>query len=90
MVSEVHIYSKDVQQSLGKGVITDINEQGLKFVSPYPLNVGSEYSLHFGIPSQGWRLDFFGQIVYAESGVSSKAYGVKFAPNQGTFLLKLV
>jgi Tfp pilus assembly protein PilZ len=88
-VGPLEIYSKDNTKSLGKGHVTNVNEDGLAIVTPEKLALGDEVLLNFSIPN-GWKFDFFGRVVYTEKGVMTNAYGVKFSPGQGTFIFKLV
>ncbi|MHB9154299.1 MAG: PilZ domain-containing protein [Endomicrobiales bacterium] len=89
LVSSLEIYSRDARKNLGRGYVTNLNEEGLGLVSRQALAVGEEVILDFGLPN-GWKFDFFGTIVYAEEGVFSRLYGVKFSPGQGTFVFKLI
>lgn len=88
IVSQIDIYSKDTNHQLGKGVVIDLSERGMKLIVPQLFELGKELSLHFSL-SDGWKFDFFGRIVHAEEAVESIAYGIEFLPNQGTFLLRL-
>lgn len=89
LVGSIEIYSKEEKKSIGRGFITNLNEEGVGIIMTESLKLGEEFLLDFHLPN-GWKFDFFGRIVYAEKGLSSTAYGVEFTPGQGTFLLKLV
>ena len=83
------IYSKEESTNLGKGFVTNLNENGLKLVTQESFRLGQELNLHFNLPN-GWKFDFAGKVVYQEEAVSAVAYGVEFLSGQGTFILKLI
>lgn len=89
LVSSIEIFSKDKAKSLGKGYVTNLHQGGLGLITPQDLSLGDEIILDFNLPN-GWKLDFFGKVIYAEKAISSKAYGVEFLPGQATFILNIV
>lgn len=89
LVGTLEIFSKDAAKNIGKGYVTNLNEDGLGIVTQHHLEIGEEFRLVFGLPN-GWKFDFSGTVVHAQKGVESRSYGVKFAPGQETFIFKLV
>jgi Tfp pilus assembly protein PilZ len=83
------MYANDVTRSIGKGYITNLNEHGMGVVTPHHLEIGQKLLLLFTLPN-GWKFDFFGKVIHTQDGVESRAYGIEFAPGQGTFVLKIV
>ncbi|HBU70097.1 MAG TPA: hypothetical protein DEE98_06890 [Elusimicrobia bacterium] len=89
-VAPVSIYSAERKKLIGEGFVTNINEDGVLLLTQEKLKLGAELVVDFRLPN-GWRLDFAGKIVHIdEASISSKAYGMKFLPDQATFILKLV
>jgi Tfp pilus assembly protein PilZ len=89
MVGSLNIYTTNDRRSIGKGYVTNLNENGIGIVTEEPLKLGDEVLLDFKLPN-GWEFDFFGKVVYEEKGVSTMSYGVEFLPGQSTFIFKIV
>ena len=88
-VAPIEIYSKSRKKVVGNGFVTNINEQGVLLLTQEHFHLGDELVVDIKLPN-GWRLDFAGKIVHIDKAtVSSKAYGIKFLPDQATFILKL-
>lgn len=73
----LEIWAKDKKKTIGKGFITNLSEGGLAIETNFRLNLGDNFLLRFTLPN-GWNFDLWGDIVYINEGVLTKAYGVKF------------
>lgn len=89
LMGPLEIFSRDASAILGKGYVMNLHEEGMGIVTENELQQGDEVLLNFGLPN-GWKLDFRGTVVHQEKGEYSTVYGVKFAPGQSTFILKIV
>jgi len=89
MDGDLHIYSKDGDETIGEGRVVDLSEGGMRMVSKSDLGMGERFSLHFSVPFC-WGLDFFGNIVHKEAAAGSVKYGAKFLEGQDTYIIKLL
>ena len=85
----IDILAADTRQNIGIGTVSDLHEDGLCLLTADKLETGREILLDFRLPN-GWKLDFFGKVMYSKKAVDTMSYGIKFSPGQATFILKLV
>jgi len=88
LVVPLEIFSKDLQQSVAKGFVIDLNEAGMRILADDDLEIGDEFRMNFHLHNNH-RLDFFGTIIHKAKGILSNAYGVRFSDGQDTVLFRM-
>jgi PilZ domain len=89
LVVPLEVFSKDLQKSIAKGFVIDLNEAGMRILADDDLNIGEEFRMNFHMHNNH-QLDFFGTIIHKAEGFLSNAYGVKFLDGQDTALFRSV
>jgi Tfp pilus assembly protein PilZ len=77
LAASLEIYSKDQGKSLGKGFVTNLGEGGVALETHKNLRLGEQLMLRFTLPDEK-TYSLAGEIVYAQDGVLTKAYGARF------------
>jgi Tfp pilus assembly protein PilZ len=77
LAASLEIYTHDAKKSLGKGFITNLGTGGIALETHKHLRLGEKLLLRFTLPKER-SFDLKGEIIYAQDGVLTKAYGAKF------------
>jgi c-di-GMP-binding flagellar brake protein YcgR len=74
----LEICTDDNTRTIGKGFITNLSAGGMALETHKSLRLGEKLLLRFTLPND-WKFDVLSEIVYAQDGIITRAYGAKFS-----------